>query len=255
MRTTIEICCGSYHDCLMAQNGKADRIELNSALFLGGLTPSIATLKLAKRDVTLPIVCMVRPRGAGFHYEEDEIEVIFEDAKALLEAGSDGLAFGFLDADSKIDVELTKRMVALIKSYGNNREAVFHRAFDCVKDAHAAIETLIDCGIDRILTSGLEPTAIAGKDLIAELQEKYGDRIELLAGSGVKAHNVCDFIKASGVKQVHSSAKAWVNDPTTSNGRVTYAYHEELDYDVVSEDAVKELVDTVRKMEAETCTD
>ena len=74
MKTLVEICCGSYHDALMAQSGKADRIELNSALFMGGLTPSIGTLKLVKRDVSLPVICMVRPRGAGFCYNDAEIE-------------------------------------------------------------------------------------------------------------------------------------------------------------------------------------
>lgn len=253
MRTTIEICCGSYHDCLMAQKGKADRIELNSALFLGGLTPSIASLKLAKRDVSLPIICMVRPRGAGFCYSEDEVEVIFADAKELLEAGSDGLAFGFLNEDATINVELTKKMVELIKSY--SKEAVFHRAFDCVKDAHTAIQQLIDCGIDRVLSSGLEATAIVGTSMLCELEKRYGNQIEILAGSGIKAHNVNEFIKQSGIRQVHSSAKAWLEDPTTDNGRVSYAYHEALDYDVVDETAVRELVNTIREAEEAICID
>lgn len=253
MRTTIEICCGSYHDCLMAQKGKADRIELNSALFLGGLTPSIASLKLAKRDVSLPIICMVRPRGAGFCYSDDEIKVIFEDAKELLEAGSDGLAFGFLKENAEIDVELTKQMVELIKSYG--KEAVFHRAFDCVKDPHSAIQQLIECGIDRVLSSGLEATAIAGESLLNELEKTYGDKIQILAGSGIKAHNVNEFIKHSGIRQVHSSAKAWIEDPTTDNGHVSYAYHEAMDYDVVDEEAVRELVNTIREAEEAICTD
>lgn len=253
MRTTIEICCGSYHDCLMAQKGKADRIELNSALFLGGLTPSIASLKLAKRDVSLPIICMVRPRGAGFCYSDDEIKVIFEDAKELLEAGSDGLAFGFLKENAEIDVELTKQMVELIKSYG--KEAVFHRAFDCVKDPHSAIQQLIECGIDRVLSSGLEATAIAGESLLNELEKTYGDKIQILAGSGIKAHNVNEFIKHSGIRQVHSSAKAWIEDPTTDNGHVSYAYHEAMDYDVVDEEAVRELVNTIREAEEAICID
>lgn len=253
MRTTIEICCGSYHDCLMAQKGKADRIELNSALFLGGLTPSIASLKLAKRDVSLPIICMVRPRGAGFCYSDDEIKVIFEDAKELLEAGSDGLAFGFLKENAEIDVELTKQMVELIKSYG--KEAVFHRAFDCVKDPHSAIQQLIECGIDRVLSSGLEATAIAGESLLNELEKTYGDKIQILAGSGIKAHNVNEFIKHSGIRQVHSSAKAWIEDPTTDNGHVSYAYHEAMDYDVVDVEAVRELVNTIREAEEAICID
>lgn len=243
----VEICCGSYQDCLNAYHGGADRIELNSALFLGGLTPSIASLKLAKQEVEIPIVCMVRPRGAGFNYDENEIKVIFEDAKELLEAGADGLAFGFLNEDASIEVELTKKMVELIHSYG--KEAVFHRAYDCVADADAAMETLIECKVDRVLTSGLKATAIAGGEMIAHLVEKYGDRIEILAGSGVKDHNVVDFVKATKVEQVHSSAKAWAIDKTTTGQEVTYAYHEPYDYDVVDLDLVKKIVHEIRGME------
>ena len=237
----LEICCGSYQDCLAAQKGGASRIELNSALYLGGLTPNAATVKLAKANgVTLPIVCMVRPRAAGFHYNEDEVAEMFAQAKDLLDAGSDGLAFGFLTNDAKIDVELTKKMVDLIHSY--QAEAVFHRAFDCVSNEKAAIETLIELGVDRILTSGLYPTAIEGKGCIKELVKEYGDRMQILAGSGIKPANVADFVAETGVGQVHSSAKTWFIDPTTTAPHCSYAYHEANDYDGVDVEIVKNLV-------------
>lgn len=237
----LEICCGSYQDCLAAQKGGASRIELNSALFLGGLSPNAATVKLAKANgVTIPIVSMVRVRAAGFHYNEVEVDEMFAQAKDLLDAGSDGLAFGFLTSDARIDVELTRKMVELIHSYG--KEAVFHRAFDCVNDESEAIETLIDLKVDRILTSGLENTAILGKACIKELVEKYGDRIQILAGSGIKPFNVAEFVAETNVSQVHSSAKVWFKDPTTTGKKVTYAYHEADDYDGVSQDMVEELV-------------
>ena len=244
MRAIVEICCGSYEDALSAQNGGADRIELNSALHLGGLTPSLASLKCAKKACTIPIICMVRPRGAGFCYNEKEIEVMFEDAKILLDNGCDGIAFGFLNEDRTINQVLTKKMCELIHSY--QKEAVFHRAFDCVKDPYEAIEQLIRIGIDRILTSGLEATAPEGEELIAELTEKYQDQIEILAGSGIKAHNVKDFIKKTKIRQVHSSAKCWRQDLTTTANHVSYAYHEAFDYDAVSEEAVKELMNAVK---------
>ena len=237
----LEICCGSYQDCLAAQNGGASRVELNSALYLGGLTPNAATVKLAKENgVIIPIVCMVRVRAAGFHYNDDEVKEMFAQAKDLLDAGSDGLAFGFLTEDAKIDVELTRKMVELIHSYG--KEAVFHRAFDCCSDERVAIETLIDLGVDRILTSGLYPTAIEGKDTIKALVAEYGDRIQILAGSGIKPHNVAKFVEETNVDQVHSSAKTWFIDPTTTAPHCSYAYHEANDYDGVSLDMVKDLV-------------
>lgn len=245
-KTMIEICCGSYEDALNAFHGGAKRIELNSALHLGGLTPSISSLKLTKENTDLKVICMVRPRGAGFCYNEIEFKQMMLEAKDLLENGADGLAFGFLLKNHDIDVEKTKEMVALIKSY--DKEAVFHRAYDCVNDPYTSIETLIDLGIDRLLTSGLQAKAMDGKELIKELQVKYGDKIELLAGSGMNASNAKEMIDYTKINQVHSSCKDWCNDPTTSGDFVNYCYGptgHENDYDMVSCDLVKKIVNSL----------
>lgn len=160
----IEICCGSYEDALAAWKGGAERIELNSAVYLGGLTPSIGSLRLVKENTGLKVISMVRPRGAGFSYTEAETEQMFADARILMENGSDGLAFGFLTSEGKIDSERTGRMIRLIHEF--HGEAVFHRAFDCVEDPYEAIEELIRLGTDRILTSGLKEKAAAGAGLL-----------------------------------------------------------------------------------------
>lgn len=239
----IEICCGSYEDAMHASMGGAKRIELNSALHLGGLTPSIGSLVLTKNNTNLEVICMVRPRGAGFCYQELEYQQMLEDAKVLLENGADGLAFGFLLPDHSIDSKRTKEMVALIKSY--QKKAVFHRAFDCVKDPYSSIESLIEIGIDRILTSGLQAKAMDGKELIKELQEKYGKRIELLAGSGINISNAKEIMTYTGISQVHSSCKDWCRDSTTSGEFVNYCYgpvgHHD-DYDLVSKELVESLI-------------
>ncbi len=240
--TKVEICCGSVEDCIAAYLGGANRVELNSALHMGGLTPSIASLRLAKQYTDIPIVTMVRPRSAGFCYSDKDIETMFLDAKLLLENGADGIAFGFLHENGSIDIENTKAMIECIKSYGSDKEAVFHRAFDCVSDPYEAIEQCIDLKIDRILTSGLENKAIEGKDLIKTLVEEYGDEIEILAGSGVNDTNVKEFIEYTGVKQIHSSCKDWLIDRTTTMNNVSYAYHEKYDYEIVSEEKVKKLM-------------
>ena len=101
----IEICCGSYEDALNAYYGGAKRIELNSALHLGGLTPSIGSLKLTKNTTNLKVICMVRPRGAGFCYTDIEFKQMMIEAKDLLENGADGIAFGFLLKNHEIDIE------------------------------------------------------------------------------------------------------------------------------------------------------
>ena len=238
-----EICCGSYEDALAAYHGGAKRVELNAALHLGGLTPTAACLRLVKRDTTLKVICMVRPRGDGFCYTQAEKIQMFAEAEDLLKNGSDGIAFGFLTEDGQIDIESTAQMIDLIHRY--HGEAVYHRAFDCVRNPYLAIETLIDLGADRILTSGLANKAMQGRDMLRHLQQRYGDQIELLAGSGINAENVKELLAYTGISQAHSSCKGWNTDLTTTGEHVTYAFapvpHENC-YDVVSETLVSKLV-------------
>ena len=243
-RDLFEVCAGSVQDCINAQLGGADRVELNSALHLGGLTPSLAMLKLVKEKTSLKVICMDRPRAAGFCYDDVEIETMFEDARILLENGADGISFGFLNSDATINETETKKMVELIHQY--QKEAVFHRAFDCVDDPMHAIKQLIDCGVDRILTSGLQPTALQGSSVIAKLQSEFGNQIELLAGSGINANNIRALKEQTGLHQFHGSCKEWCKDPTTTVGNVSYAYHESDDYDCVSLEKVKRIVQELR---------
>lgn len=243
-RDLFEVCAGSVQDCINAQLGGADRVELNSALHLGGLTPSLAMLRLVKEKISLKVVCMDRPRAAGFCYDDVEIETMFEDAKILLENGADGISFGFLNSDATINVTETKKMVELIHQY--QKEAVFHRAFDCVDDPMHAIKQLIDCGVDRILTSGLQPTAMQGASVLEKLQSAFGDQIELLAGSGINANNIRALKEQTGLHQFHGSCKEWCKDPTTTVGNVSYAYHESDDYDCVSLEKVRSIVQELR---------
>ena len=243
-RDLFEVCAGSGQDCINAQLGGADRVELNSALHLGGLTPSLAMLRLVKEKTSLKVVCMDRPRAAGFCYDDVEIETMFEDAKILLENGADGISFGFLNSDATINVTETKKMVELIHRY--QKEAVFHRAFDCVDNPMHAIKQLIDCGVDRILTSGLQPTAMQGASVLEKLQSEFGDQIELLAGSGINANNIRALKEQTGLHQFHGSCKEWCKDPTTTVGNVSYAYHESDDYDCVSLEKVRSIVQELR---------
>lgn len=248
MEKIVEVCCGSYEDAWNAFQAGAKRIELNSALHLGGLTPSLATLILTKKNTNLKVITMIRPRGAGFHYTDKEFEVMKADAQIMMENHADGIAFGCLDENGNINISQTKEMIDIVKRY--NGEVVFHRAFDCVKDPYSTIEQLIELGVDRVLTSGLENKAIEGKKLIKNLQERYGKDIEILAGSGINASNALEIMKDTGIYQVHSSCKEWINDPTTACHHVSYSYAEnphELDYDVVSRQLVKQIVNTVKK--------
>lgn len=239
----LEVCAGSYADCLAAAQGKADRVELNSALFLGGLSSSPALCKLVKENTDLEVICMVRPRPGGFCYNKAEREGMFAEAKDLLEAGADGIAFGFLKEDHTIDLDSTQQMVELIHQYPQ-AQAVFHRAIDVTADFEQALQSLIDLQVDRILTSGQKATALEGLETIATLQEKYQDKIEILPGSGISSQNADQVLKKAKVFQVHSSCKSFQSDPTTLYKEVSYSYlpnPQIFQYEAVDVDKVKAL--------------
>ncbi len=204
---TIEICIGNLDDALKASEYPIDRIELNSALELGGLTPSLNTLRYLKEQIPTPICCMVRPRGGDFFYTENEYEVMLKDAEELLKAGADGIVFGFLNEDRTIDLERTKKMVHLIHSY--QKEAVFHKAFDEIEDLDTACKQLIEAGVDRVLTSGkaVYPDILKGCQTIHGLHQKYGKDLQFLPGGGVRIENVRDVIRTAGSGQVHMTSK------------------------------------------------
>ncbi|MFI3237130.1 MAG: copper homeostasis protein CutC [Lachnospiraceae bacterium] len=236
-----EICCGSYEDAKTAYLAGAKRVELNSALYLGGLTPSLGSLILTKKHTDLEVICMARPRGAGFFYSEDEFRVMLEDIELMLKYGADGIAFGFLLEDFTIDVTRTRLVTDLIHSYG--KVAVFHRAIDVVKDYDEGVDTLISLGVDRILTSGQSPTALGGMEKIKALVVRVGNQIEVLPGSGLTVDNVADFIAVTKVTQVHSSCKHFLEDTTTKGDEVSFGYYPSpLEYEAVSKTNVESLL-------------
>jgi copper homeostasis protein len=208
----LEICCGSLEDARAAEEGGADRVELCAALCVGGLTPSLGTILEIEARVAIPVMAMVRPRAAGFHYRDSEIAVMERDVSAALEAGAEGVVFGALEADGSIDVAACRRLRAAAR----NREAVFHRAFDVTPDPFRALEQLVDLGFTRILTSGQRASALLGAPTLRRLVEQAGDRIEILPGGGIRAHNVQEIVSATGCRQVHLSAFGPKSDPLAS---------------------------------------
>ncbi|MHC4325572.1 MAG: copper homeostasis protein CutC, partial [Planctomycetota bacterium] len=138
----IEVCCGSVDDAVEAARGGADRVELNSAVFLGGLTPSLGSIIEAKKRLNVPVMVMVRPRAGGFCYTQAEMAVMLHDARLAVEHGADGLVFGILTADGSVDVERCRRIIKL----ADGRQTVFHRAFDVTAEPLKALDQLIDLG-------------------------------------------------------------------------------------------------------------
>ncbi|WP_347559874.1 copper homeostasis protein CutC [Clostridium sp. AM58-1XD] len=201
---------------------------------------------MVKESCGIRVIAMVRPRGAGFCYGPEDFLVIERDCRLLVEHGADGIAFGCLNSSASVDEEQNRRLISIIHEHG--KEAVFHRAFDCTDSPFETIEKLIHMGVDRVLTSGLKPTAMEGLVMIKELQRRYGNEIEILAGSGVNASNARKIMEETGISQVHSSCKEWKMDLTTAAGDVNYSYASspnELCYDAVSAELVRKLLASI----------
>ena len=243
----LEIIASTVDDCVAAEGGGADRIELCAAIATGGLTPSLGTLLEAKKLVHVPVMAMVRPRAGGFCYSQAEFATMQRDAMLLLENGADGIVFGILNADRTVD---TKRCSEMIELAGA-KQTVFHRAFDAVPDPNRALQELIDLGFTRVLTSGQKKTALEGSDLIRSLIDLARGRIEVLPGSGIRAHNVRELVEATGCTQVHMTALSAQVDPSTATSPLNFggipgspsSPYESVDREIVRH--VKETLDAI----------
>src|SRR5262249_36385522 len=178
----LEVIVSSLDDARAAAAGGADRFELCGALALGGLTPSLGTLAAIKAKVAVPVMFMVRPREGGMAYTEGEFAVMERDADLALEAGADGLVFGFLTPDGEVDVPRCRRFIEARRAGRPGAHFVYHRAFDVAADPRRALEQLVDLGVTRVLTSGRAALAVDGVAEIRRTREQAAGRIEVLPG-------------------------------------------------------------------------
>lgn len=204
----FEICANSVESCLAAQEGGADRVELCAGIPEGGTTPSYGEIKLARKLLTkTKLHVIIRPRGGDFLYTPLELERMEEDIRICRELGVDGVVFGCLTEEGEIDKEANRRLVELARPMS----VTFHRAFDRTADPMKALEDIISLGCNRILTSGQQPKAIDGINLLAQLEKKLKEYplppIQLLAGSGVNEENIRQIFDATGIHEYHFSAR------------------------------------------------
>jgi copper homeostasis protein len=208
---TIEACVDSIESCMAAEAGGAARVELCSSLFEGGLTPSAGCLRIARQYISIGIQVMIRPRGGDFCYSEAEFESMMYDLQLAKELGADGIVFGILLPDGTIDAGRTRQLAEMARPLN----VTFHRAFDMTPDPVQALTVLMDLGIDRLLTSGQETTALEGAPLIARLVDIAQDRIRIMPGGGIHERNIARIIRETGVSEIHVSARRRVPSPMT----------------------------------------
>lgn len=205
MSFVVEICAASVASCIAAEEGGAQRIELCDNLLEGGTTPSYATIAIAREKVNIDLYPIIRPRGGDFLYSDLEFEVMKKDIQLCKQLGCNGVVIGILTADGRVDKQRCKELVDLAWPMG----VTFHRAFDMTDNPFEALEAIIEIGCERILTSGARNTAVEGASLLKDLVERANDRIAIMAGSGVRANNIAELIKTTGVREFHTSAKAY----------------------------------------------
>jgi len=195
----VEACVDSVASALAAERGGARRLELCDALFDGGTTPSAGMIAACKEAVSIPVFVMIRPRGGGFVYSDVERDVMRRDVVAARDLGADGVVIGGLRSDSSIDLGL----VRCLGEAAHELPVTFHRAFDLTPDPQAALESLVDAGVQRVLTAGGASTAAEGASVLAKLVRQAGSRLVVLAGGGVREENVQTLVSVAGVREVH----------------------------------------------------
>jgi copper homeostasis protein len=202
----IEICIDSVEGAMAAQRGGADRVELCDNLMEGGSTPSGGCIKLARENLRIGLQVIIRPRGGDFLYSDMEFSVMSEDIRLAKALGADGVVIGCLTAAGDIDLTGARRLIEQARPLN----VTFHRAFDMCRDPRQALEELIQLGVDRVLTSGQEASALEGLDLICELQQQSQGRIIIMPGGGLTPRNIRKIVQASGVSEAHLSARSTV---------------------------------------------
>ena len=210
----VEVIACTFADAVVARDAGADRIELCLAIEVGGLTPYIETIQAMKSLDGFPIVTMVRPQPGGF---VNQNQLILSQIDRILSLGVPNceIITGALTEECELDL-VTMRA---IRSQTNGIKLGCHRCFDLTSDPFTSLEQLIDLGFDRVLTSGQAVTAIEGADIIKKLNDRANGRIEIIAGAGIRPHNVRPFIDQTGITQVHASC---FEDPPPPTKAIDY---------------------------------
>ena len=203
MKYILETIAFNIQSCILAQAAGANRIELCDNPGEGGTTPSYGFIKAAREVLKIDLFPIIRPRGGDFLYSDEEIEIMKSDVQICKELGCDGVVVGLLKPDATVDMERCKKLIKLAYPMS----VTFHRAFDRVTNPTQALEEIIECGFERILTSGFYPTAMEGKENLQKLIELADERITIMPGSGVRSSNIKELVESTGAVEFHSSAR------------------------------------------------
>jgi copper homeostasis protein len=203
MSLLLEVIAFDIGSCQLIERAGGGRIELCANPAEGGTTVSYGMIKAAREAVNIPVFPIIRPRGGDFLYSNAEFDIMVQDVKHCKEIGMDGVVFGFLDAAGNVDKEKTSRLAAIAYPM----EVTFHRAFDHSREPMEALEDIIACGCNRILSSGTADVASNGLALLKKMVAAAADRIIILPGSGIRANNIAAIARETGLQEFHTSAR------------------------------------------------
>ena len=220
MRRQLEICIDEEASAAAAVAGGADRLEVCSALSVGGLTPTIELVTRLRAEIELPLHAMVRPRAGGFVYEVAERKQMLREIAQLADAGCEGVVFGALTSDGAIDSPLIREFVRA----AGELHCTFHRAIDCLDVPSAHLMQLAELGIGRVLSSGGRNTALEGVPELARMSALAPAGLQLMIGAGVHSGILRELLELTGINHVHGSAAPPrpANSGGANSGRVSF---------------------------------
>ena len=211
MSLLLEVCAFNMPSAVIAEKAGAKRVELCENPADGGTTPSYGTIKHTREKISIALYPIIRPRGGNFFYDDEEFAIIKQDILLCKQLGCDGISTGVHLQNGEIDTERLKRIVEWAYPMG----VTCHRVFDATPDAMKALEEIIDCGCERVLTSGQKSTAPEGIELLAKLVQQAAGRIIIMPGAGVRSTNIKTLLHGTGATEFHTSARITAPDPVT----------------------------------------
>lgn len=250
---SLEVCANSVASAIAAQAGGAIRVELCDNLNQGGTTPSHGQITIARSALHIKLYTLIRPRAGDFEYSKQEFDIMLSDVRHAIERGCDGIVTGILNRDGSVDIDRCSQIVNMARQHGLG--VTFHRAFDMCADHEKALEDVISCGFERILTSGGKTTSIEGAAVIRHLITQANGRIIIMPGGGISEANVADLISFTGAEEIHASLRTQVRSLMEyQNDHILMGadhFNDEYVHDATDEERVRKLLSIVNPIDPE----
>ncbi|HEY8388039.1 MAG TPA: copper homeostasis protein CutC [Parasegetibacter sp.] len=247
----LEVCCFNVESCFAAYEAGADRIELCGNPAEGGITPGYGTISFIREHIPIKLFPIIRPRGGDFIFSNEEFEVMKRDIRICREMECDGVVVGVLTKGGKIDKARTKELVEI----ADPMRVTFHRAFDMCDDLFSALEDLIECGCERVLTSGGYFTATEGAEVLKQLVDLAGRHIIVMPGGGIRASNIKELAALTHAREFHSSARInKLSDSIFRNPRINFSESSTIDeynYSIADKSEIERMIRALRSSETD----